>query len=414
MMPACPLIAVGRMRRPEPSAEADPVRDYSLDEKAAYLGRPGTYDHGIGDVVRLETHMSLVFLAGDRVYKLKKPVRFPYLDFSTLDRRERACRAEFRLNRRLAPDVYIGVSPLRTTSAGFSIGGEGKTVDWLVVMRRLDQRFMLDWLILHHQLTTAQIDRLAGVLVDFYRRRPPMRGSHSGFLAGWRSALSENRAILFNPRFGLEAGPLRHMDRVLRRFVEEEGDILLSRLRAGRIVDGHGDLRPEHIWLGHRLAVIDCLEFNDRLRAVDPFDEIAYLSVECERLGAATVGRALEKHLARRLRDGPTDGLFAFYRCYRAQLKARLSLAHLLEPQPRTPEKWLPLARLYLAIAYREALILERWLKSPTGRPARGGCAAGGWSRQKAGPWAAHRSSRAQIRFQFGTKGRCHTLRTGR
>lgn len=402
------------MGRLEPSAEADPGRDYSLDEKAAYLSRPSTWDHGVGQIVRHETHMSLVFLAGDRVYKLKKPVRFPYLDFSTLDKRERACRAEVRLNRRLAPDVYIDVSPLRATTTGLSVGGEGKIVDWLVVMRRLDQRFMLDWLILHGQLTATQINRLAGALVNFYRKRPPVRASRSAFLAGWRSALSENRAVLFDSRFGLAPGPLRHMDRVLRRFVEERAEILFSRVRAGRIVDGHGDLRPEHIWLGSALAIIDCLEFNDRLRAVDPFDEIAYLSVECERLEAAAVGRTLEKHMARWLRDGPTDSLFAFYRCYRAQLKARLSLAHLLEPHPRTPEKWLPLARLYLAIAHREALILEGLLKSPTGRPARDGCAAGGWSRQKAVPWAGHRSSCAKIRFQAGTRARRHTPRSGR
>ncbi len=402
------------MGRAEPSAEADPDRDYSLDEKAAYLGRPSSYDHGIGNVVRLETHMSLVFLAGDQVYKLKKPVHFPYLDFSTLDRRERACRAEFHLNRRLAPDVYIGVSTLRATPAGLSIGGKGKIVDWLVVMRRLDQRFMLDWLILHDQLTAAQINRLAGVLVNFYRKRPSVRAPRLGFLTGWRSALAANRAILLDPRFGLAPGPVRHMDRVLRRFVSERAEILLSRVRAGRIVDGHGDLRPEHIWLGNPLAIIDCLEFNDRLRAVDPFDEIAYLSVECERLGAAAIGRTLEKHVARRLRDGPTDSLFAFYRCYRAQLKARLSLAHLLERRPRTPEKWLPRARLYRAFAHREALILEGLLKSPRGRPARGGCAAGGWSRQRAEPWAAHRSSRAKARFRSGTKARCRTPRSGR
>ena len=109
----------------------------TLDAKVSFLSGPDAYPSP-GGVIRRETHMSWVFLVGDQVYKLKKPVRFPYLDFSTLDRREAACRAELLLNRALAPDVYLDVVPLVDTGAGLAIGGAGKPVDWLVVMRRLD------------------------------------------------------------------------------------------------------------------------------------------------------------------------------------------------------------------------------------------------------------------------------------
>jgi aminoglycoside phosphotransferase family enzyme len=109
--------------------------------------------------------MSWVFLVGDDAYKLKKPVRFPYLDFSTLPRRERACRAEVALNRRLAPDVYLGVLPL-TADNGMALGGAGEPVDWLVHMRRLDERFMLDRMIGEGRLIAKDIDRLADVLAE--------------------------------------------------------------------------------------------------------------------------------------------------------------------------------------------------------------------------------------------------------
>ena len=121
---------------------------------------------------------------------------------------------------------------------------------------------------------------------------------------------------------------------------------LRARLRHRRIVSGHGDLRPEHIWLGDTVRIIDCLEFNPRLRVVDPFDEVAYLSLECERLGAAWVGAFIERRMKRMLRDGPAEELFTFYRCHRATLRARLAIAHLLEEHPRTPEKWPRLAPL--------------------------------------------------------------------
>src|SRR5499427_9676333 len=112
----------------------------SLDEKVAFLSRTTSYRPPVRRVGRRETHMSWVFLAGEEVYKLKKPLRFPYLDFSTLARREAACRAELTLNRRLAPNVYKAVVPIRWSSRGLTISGPGDIADWLVVMQRLDER----------------------------------------------------------------------------------------------------------------------------------------------------------------------------------------------------------------------------------------------------------------------------------
>src|SRR5665647_706364 len=140
----------------------------TLDAKVSFLSRPDAYRDVAGEVVRRETHMSWVFLVGDLVYKLKKPVRFPYLDFSTIARREAACRAELRLNRALAPDIYLDVLPLVDTGKGLSIGGAGVPVDWLVVMKRLDEREMLDRRIAEPHVEITQLDRLVAVLAQFY------------------------------------------------------------------------------------------------------------------------------------------------------------------------------------------------------------------------------------------------------
>jgi aminoglycoside phosphotransferase family enzyme len=166
----------------------------------------------------------------------------------------------------------------------------------------------------------------------------------------------------------LPAGLVRRIDGVQRRFLATRSGLLMKRMSGRHIVDGHGDLRAEHIWLGDPVRVIDCLEFNPRLRAVDPFDEIAFLSLECERLGAAWVGRYVRHRVTRGLSDGLTEALFLFYRCHRATLRARLAIAHLLEQNPRTPEKWPRLARLYLRIAAADATRLERLLKRRAGR----------------------------------------------
>lgn len=336
------------------------AQEPTLADKVAFLSRPHVYAHVAKELIRKETHMSWVFLAGDRVYKLKKPVRFPYLDFSTLARREAACRAEFSLNQRLASDVYVGVIPLLASADGLSLGGEGHIVDWIVVMRRLDEHWALEQVLHDRRLEPLQLDLLIRALVRFYRRARPVLLSPSAYLAEWPKNLALNRGVLLDSRFNLPSGLVRRIDRAQRRFVQERGHILLARARRHRIVDGHGDLRPEHIWLDHKIRIIDCLEFNARLRAVDPLDEVAFLTLECERLGAPWVGQYILKGVVRGSREIAPSELFHFYRCYRAALRARLAIAHLYEQQPRTPEKWPRLARAYLDIAARDAAKLEK------------------------------------------------------
>lgn len=340
----------------------DGVTAPSLAGKVAFLSRPESYGDPAGGVTCRETHMSWVFLAGDRVYKLKKPVRFAYLDFSTLARREAACRAELKLNRRLAADVYLKIAPLVWTPRGFAIGGEGETVDWLVVMRRLDEASTLERMLLHGCATAQDLDRLISTLSHFYRHAGAVHTAPAVHLADWNRSLCENRKVLFGPWLALPLGLARRIDSAQRRFLGAKRGLLAARACGNFIVEGHGDLRPEHVWLDRPIRIIDCLEFNAKLRAVDPLDEVAFLSIECDRLGASWAAGYLRRRVLRRWGDGPSHQLFCFYRCYRATLRARLAIAHLAEPSPRTPEKWLPLARHYLRIAAKDALLLERIL----------------------------------------------------
>ncbi len=340
----------------------------TLAEKVAFLSQPTAYPRPVSKVIRCETHMSWVFLADDKVYKLKKPVRFPYLNFSTLGLREAACRAELDLNRRLAPDIYLDVVPLVAAPKGLSIGTAGKVADWLVVMRRLEDSWALDRAIEENRVEIPQLDRLVSILGQFYRhaRRPYVSPAAQKW--EWSRNIASDCRVLLDRRFDLPAGLIRTIERAQRSFLDRRGGTLLRRVRDRRLVDGHGDLRPEHIWLCDGIKIIDCLEFNPRLRMVDPFDEVAYLSLECERLGAAWIGDYVRRGVSRALHDDPGPALFLFYRCHRAMLRARLAIAHLLEPNPRTPEKWPQRARAYLSIAARDAARLDRLLRTPGDR----------------------------------------------
>jgi aminoglycoside phosphotransferase family enzyme len=345
----------------------------TLEDKVAFLGGPAAYAGKQGPVARRETHMSWLFFLDGVVYKLKKPVRFPYLDFSTLERRARACRSEFALNQQLAPGIYEGVVPLVLDRRGdLSLGGRGEVVDWLVRMRRFDQDRTLEARLRDHGLAPAELKALGDLLAKFYKRARRVHLAPETYLKRWRYELAYDRRVLLNPQLGLPAGLVRHVLAAQATFVRRAGGLLADRTRKGRILDAHGDLRPEHVWMGPPIKIIDRLEFSAALRAVDPLDELAFLDVETEILGAPEVGATLSRRVAKAMAESQPEALYLFYRCARATLRARLAIAHLLEPNPRTPEKWPRQARAYLAIAARDARRLKAELRRPSGPSARG------------------------------------------
>lgn len=311
---------------------------------------------GDGEPVRrIETHMSWLLLGGEQVLKLKKPVRNAFVDFMSLPRREHNAREELRLNRRLAPRVYLRVLALQWHAGAFSLVPDEQirtpadTVDWLVAMQRLPAERMLDRLIAEGRLIPGDIEALLDVLVPFYRHAPRSGTAEDEHVGRLRAELGRDRDVLAMPRFAL---PQVHslLDRMDRAFVVHDG-LLRRRVREGRIVEGHGDLRPEHVCLLDPPVVIDALEFDARLRDVDPFDELSFLGLECAMAGDAAIGPRLLARCADALDDHPGAALIHFHTARRALLRARLSAAHLLDEQVRMPAKWLPQTRRYLARA---------------------------------------------------------------
>ncbi len=256
-----------------------------LEQKLQFLSSPASYGDPDTPVDCIETHMSWVFLVGDKAFKLKKPVRHEFLDFSSVDARGFYCREEVRLNRRLAPQVYLGMLALQWHGDTFALlpaedlPAPGRTVDWLVLMRRLPAHDMLDQRIAHANVTTDEIDALVAVLAGFYRRAT--RTTLAGLLQHDRFQREQalNRAVLLHA-----PGPVPGAVHALERLdvaLARHASLLAARASAGRLVEGHGDLRMEHVCLLRPPVVIDCLEFNAELRQVDPFEEIAFLGLEC-------------------------------------------------------------------------------------------------------------------------------------
>lgn len=332
-----------------------------LDRKVAFLRQPGVYPERPRYVEATETHMSWVFITDQRVYKLKKPVRRDYLDFSTIEARRRNCLEELRLNRRLAPDVYLDALALvLRPDRSIALGGDGAPIDWLVVMRRLPDKASLQHLLRHGLVQPVQINQIAERLAAFYRSAEPAGAAPGRYRERFAASIELDRGTLESHGFDLPTGRVGIVAGILRRFVDRRGGMLEERAAGGRVVEAHGDLRPEHIFLTPAPVIIDCLEFNRDMRLLDPADELAYLAMECAHLGADWVEDALFAGYARHSGDAPAPALRLFYRCARALLRTRLAIAHLDDEVVADPEKWRRQALGYLDLATAGADALSR------------------------------------------------------
>jgi uncharacterized protein len=329
--------------------------DISPDRKVTFLRRTDSYPEHPARVEVIETHFSWVFLTETCAYKLKKPVKGDGFDFRSVAARHRNAIREVRLNRRLAPDVYLDIMPITLRGdGGLAIGGTGTALDWLVKMVRLDAEQTLERRLARHDLNNADIAALARRLAGFYASANRVKLSLAHFYSR-----SERELVASETAFRAAGTPhlLNSMSRSWRcliSFLNRRGALLRERIHRGRIVEGHGDLRPEHIYLNGTPRIIDCLEFRADLRVVDPVSEIAYLALECRRLGDNRVEMRLLREYQQRTGDNPSRDLLHFYAALNALIRARIAIQHLSEPGGRSPAEWVTRAAEYLKIASGE------------------------------------------------------------
>ena len=328
------------------------ARNISLDEKVAFLARRDAYAHAPASIEKIQTHMSWVFLADGYAYKLKKPVHYEFLDFSSVEARRLNCERELELNRRLAGNVYQEVVPLVLRADGrLQLGGDGEAVDSLVKMRRLPAHKLLDAAIRGGTVGAEELARLAELLIDFYRHAAAAQLSPAAYRQRFARGIHANQRGLKAPYAGLDEELIDHLTRAQHDFVARHGELLEARAREARIVDAHGDLRPEHVCLEPAPVVIDCLEFNREFRLLDPVDELAYFAMECGQLGGAEVGAYVLRRYGDAAADHPPPALVSFYKAFRACLRARLAIWHLADDGVVNTGKWRQRAREYLGAA---------------------------------------------------------------
>jgi hypothetical protein len=312
----------------------------------------------------VQTHISVVFLAGEEVYKLKKPVRFSFLDYSTLALRHHYCQEEVRLNRRLAPTVYLGVVPVLDTGEAYRVGEvvdskDATVVDYLVHMHRLPQERTLDALIAAGRVTKEGIHALARHLVHFHHTATTQDAAAYGAPEVIWQALADN--FQETASFVGQTISDKQYDVIQdfsRQFFAARQELFKQRIAQNRIREGHGDLRCEHVYfLDEGITIIDCIEFSPRLRTCDVASELAFLAMDLELNGAPALAAELVHAYAVAAEDEDFLRLLPFYQCYRAYVRGKVASLKSREPEvsPDERERARHQARRAFRLAYRHA-----------------------------------------------------------
>jgi aminoglycoside phosphotransferase family enzyme/predicted kinase len=294
------------------------------------MREPQFYPNRAAEVEVFETLLSTVFVAGDRAYKVKREVTLPFLDYGTLERRREFCQEEVRLNRRLAPDAYLGVKAIVPRGDSFALAelGDRSAIEYAVEMRRLPLERGLHRLIASGRASTEMIDRIARRMARFHEEATPAPSGHGG-PAAVKEEMDENlEAVLAEVGSTVAPQVFAGVERFYNSFVLANRELLEHRAQRGRVREGHGDLRAEHILLeddGRVVTIYDCVEFSKRLRYIDVASDLAFLYMDLERLGVPTLARALGQAYAEQSGDPDVPGLLPYFGCYRAFVRLKLA-----------------------------------------------------------------------------------------
>jgi hypothetical protein len=324
------------------------------------LLRPELYPDHPRAVKFIETHISLLFLTGNYVYKVKKPVDFGFLDFTTLEKRKFFCEQEVKLNRRLSPTIYLGVVKIAKEGDRIILDGKGELVEYAVKMRQIPEEFLMDKLLEKKQVTPKMIEAISEKLVKFYFVAET-NDLIKSFAKPERVKQDTDENFEQTKKYIDVAIPGEVYEEVKSRtdhFFRIKENIFHQRIAADRIRDCHGDLRLEHIFWKDEISIFDCIEFNERFRYTDVAADIAFLAMDLDYHGRQDLSAHLIHSFVGESGDHGLTGVLDFYKCYRAYVRGKVESFRLDDPHIPEGEKGeaLKRAQKYFSLAHGYAL----------------------------------------------------------
>ncbi len=329
------------MRTALPPREPVGAGQVDVDELVEALGRPDFYPHRPVGVEHRETPISWVFLAGERAYKLKKPVILPFLDYGTAQRRRSLCEEEVRLNRRLAPDVYLGVRSVVWSHGRLELRdpGDPGAVEHVVEMSRFDEGRTLAARLAAGHAGRLDIERIGRRLADFHRHAPS-RPHESDEPARIQHAINDSFEVISPWAHVIGSERVHAAQRFAQAFLAARGPAIVARGRRGLVREGHGDLRAEHVLLdGDDVVIVDCVEFDRELREIDVGADLSFLVMDLARLGHSELGWDVVRAYRRAGGDPGPDAHIAFHAAARAWVRTKLACLRAGDPERSDHER---------------------------------------------------------------------------
>jgi aminoglycoside phosphotransferase family enzyme len=336
-----------------------PMADEQYPLYIQTLLKPEAYPHPVESVQLVQTHISFVLLAGEMVYKFKKPVNFGFLDFSTLEKRKQCCEQELLLNRRLCPDIYLGLVEINEGTGGLALEGKGEAIEYGVKMKRMPEEQMMVQIIERDELSADHIDALVEVMVPFYEQ-----AERNDEIDSFGTAESVAVNVLENFEqtatfIGGDALSQEQFDAIssYARSVLAQENLFQSRIDQGLIRDCHGDLYSANICLADKVYIYDCIEFNRRFRYCDVASDVAFLAMDMDFHGLDQLSRQFIDRFCEQSGDDDLRKMLNFYTCYRAYVRGKIGLFTAGDPavDPAVKEKSLTAAAKYFTLAHHYA-----------------------------------------------------------
>ena len=320
---------------------------------------PETYDEDVNKIEMVQTHISYIFLTGKYAYKIKKPVDFGFLDFSTLEKRKFFCEKELELNRRLCGDMYVAVVPINQFKGKIKINGAGEVVEYALKMRQIPQEFIMGNLLKKNDVDEKIIGEIAKIIADFH--------SNAGTdekISKYGSA--ENISYIWNENFNQTVEFIgKTIDKVkfdfikgkVNNFIKNNKKLFEKRISEGKIRDCHGDLHSGNIFIADKIYIFDCLEFNDRYRCSDVILDIAFFTMDLDTSGREGLSKYFVEKYIEFSGEKELFKLLKFYECWRAYVRGKVMSLKLNDPHVNERERKEAerMARKYFDLCYKYA-----------------------------------------------------------
>jgi aminoglycoside phosphotransferase family enzyme/predicted kinase len=318
------------------------------------LLNPQFYPDRPSRIEYLQTHISMIFLTSKYVYKVKKPVDLGFVDYTTLEKRHYFCNQELELNRRLSPEIYLEVIPIKENNGIIHLDGDGEIIDYTLKMKQLPRDKMLDYLLIHGNVTSEMIIQVAGKMAEFHSKaRTDSRIASFGNGQAISVNIEENRSQTEKyVDVAITSTQFHRINEFNSRFMNENRALLQERVASGKIKDCHGDLHAQHICFYNGIQVYDCIEFNDRFRYCDVASEIAFLAMDLERYHKIDLSRAFVEAYIKISKDDEIKKLINFYKCYRAYVRGKVDCFRLEDSLIKDKEAVLDSAKNYFNLAF--------------------------------------------------------------